>query len=385
MKPFYWVLIVLFGGATVFWGLSGQNPSQSQLPTANLITEINPPTGFQRAAGPREWAFPADYGPHPDYQTEWWYYTGNLQTENGQRFGYQLTFFRRALLPEQERNERDSAWATDHIYMAHFALSDVATEEHYAFERFTRGAVGLAGAQAVPYQVWLENWEIVQMANGEYRISAKQDGVGIDLNLKDSKGPIFHGDQGYSQKGPEDGNASYYFSQTRLESAGVVEVAGQTFQVSGLSWMDHEFSTSALSQGQVGWDWFSIQLDDGSELMVFQIRRANGNIDPFSSGTWIGPGGETIHVEQDHFELQVLDSWRSPHSEAEYPAAWSLLIPSLDLKLDIKPYLADQEMHVSYTYWEGTVQVSGTFEGQVVSGDGYVEMTGYAASMEDEF
>ncbi len=385
MKPLYWVSILLLGLLALGLGLSRLGSSEAQIPSASFLAEIEEPTGFERAEGSREWSFPRDFGPHPDYQTEWWYYTGNLQSETGGRFGYQLTFFRRALLPEAERQERTSNWATDQVYMAHFALTDISAEEHYAFERFTRGTAGLAGAQADPYQVWLENWEVEQMANGEYQMRAEQNGVGIQLRLKDLKGPIFHGDQGYSQKGPDQGNASYYFSQTRLESEGLIEVDGEAYPVAGLSWMDHEFSTSALSDGQVGWDWFSIQLDNDSELMVFQIRRADGSIDPFSSGTWISPGGKTMHLEQEQFEIQVLDSWLSTTSGGEYPAAWKLVIPSLQLNLDIEPYLLDQEMDVSYAYWEGAVHVSGTAQGQMVSGDGYVEMTGYAASMEGEF
>jgi predicted secreted hydrolase len=385
MKPFLWIVLFLLGAGALFWGFTGRSPDTVELPSASLISAFEQPTGFARAEGPREWNFPDDFGPHPEYQTEWWYYTGNLQAETGERFGYQLTLFRRALLPAQERRQRDSAWGVEQVYMAHFALSDVAGEKHYAFERFTRGAVGLAGAQADPFQVWLEAWEVVQSANGEYRLKAEQDGIKIDLTLNDIKGPIFHGQQGYSQKGRNPGNASYYFSQTRLETVGTVKVDGKKFPVSGLSWMDHEFSTSALSEGQVGWDWFSIQLDNEAELMVFQIRRSDGSIDPFSSGTWISPTGETTHLERDHFELQVIDSWRSPHSEGEYPAAWKLHIPSLELELDIQPYLADQEMNVSYAYWEGAVQINGSIDGKLISGLGYVELTGYTASMEGEF
>jgi predicted secreted hydrolase len=385
MKPFTWIILILLGGAALFWGLPGRSLDKDELPSASLISEFEQPSGFRRAEGPRDWSFPEDFGPHPDYQTEWWYYTGNLQAETGERFGYQLTFFRRALLPAQERSQRDSAWAADQVYMAHFALSNMAGKEHYAFERFTRAAAGLAGAQAAPFQVWLEDWEVVQFENGNFQMQAEQEGIRIDLSLKDIKGTIFHGQQGYSQKGPQDGNASYYFSQTRLETMGAVEVDGKKFPVSGLSWMDHEFSTSALSEDQVGWDWFSIQLDNGAELMIFQIRRADGSIDPFSSGTWISPEGETTHLERDHFELQVSESWRSPHSEGEYPAAWNLHIPTLELEINIQPFLADQEMNVSYAYWEGAVQINATLDGKPLGGSGYVELTGYAASMEGEF
>lgn len=385
MKPQYWIILLILAGLAVFWALAGLNFFEAQRPASSLVAEFEMPAGFRRADGPRPWDFPKDYGPHPDYQTEWWYYTGNLESETGERFGYQLTFFRRALLPADDRTKRASTWAVDQVYMAHFALSDIADREHYAFERFSRGAVGLAGARAEPYQVWLENWEVVQIGDGQYRIKAQQDEIALELILEDLKGPILHGDRGYSRKGSDKGNASYYYSQTRLLTTGRVQTANGSHQVSGLSWKDHEFSTSALSSGQVGWDWFSIQLDDGGELMLFQIRNEDGGIAPFSSGTWISPEGETSHLDREQFDIHERDFWRSPNSGAQYPAEWSLEIPSIDLSLVVKPYLADQEMEVSYTYWEGAVEVSGSAQGAAVSGSGYVELTGYAASMEGEF
>jgi predicted secreted hydrolase len=385
-KPFLIGLIFL-GGAALLVVLAGSNIFQPQYSKtgSSLIAEIETPVGFQRAEGPRNWSFPIDFGPHPDYQTEWWYYTGNLESEGGERFGYQLTIFRRAVLPEADRAKRESALATDQIYMGHFALSDISAGEHYAFERFMRGAAGLAGAQTEPYQVWLENWQIEEIAEGRYRLTAKQDQIALDLFLDDLKGPILHGDRGYSRKGPEKGNASHYYSQTRLKSSGKVQTPQGSFRVSGLSWKDHEFSTKALSAGQVGWDWFSIQLIDGSELMIFQIRRSDGTIDPFSSGTWISSNGEVIPLERKDFEIQVEDTWTSPNTGAEYPSKWTLSIPMQELRLRATPLLADQEMNVSYNYWEGAVEVDGIMQGTSISGSGYVEMTGYAASIEGEF
>jgi predicted secreted hydrolase len=387
MKKLLLIGLIFLGGAALLVVLAGSNIFQPQFSgsESSLIAKIETPIGFQRAEGPREWSFPKDFGPHPDYQTEWWYYTGNLESEGGERFGYQLTIFRRAVLPEVDRAERESSWATEQIYMGHFAISDVSAGEHYAFERFMRGAAGLAGAQAEPYRVWLENWQIEEIAKGQYRLAAKQDEITLDIILKDLKDPILHGDQGYSQKGPEEGDASHYYSQTRLESSGNLQTPQGSFRVSGLSWKDHEFSTSALSAGQVGWDWFSIQLDDGNELMVFQIRQDNGNIDPFSSGTWISPNGEVIPLERKDFDIQVEDTWASPNSGAKYPSQWTINIPMLDSSLAITPLLADQEMNVSYDYWEGRVEVGGTVRGASILGIGYVELTGYAASMEGEF
>jgi predicted secreted hydrolase len=308
-----------------------------------------------------------------------------LQSESGGRFGYQLTFFRRALLPAEDSVERQSAWGSDQVFMAHFALSDIDAQEHYAFERFSREALGLSSAQAEPYQVWLEDWQVRQIENGRYQLTAAQDGISLDLTLEDLKGPILHGDQGYSQKGPDPGNASYYYSQTRLLTRGIVITPYNTYRVEGLSWKDHEFSTSALSPGQVGWDWFSIQLGDGSEIMVFQIRRDDGSIDPYSSGSWISPQGDMLHLEREEIEIGVEDTWRSPDSGAVYPIAWRIKIPSIGLDLNIRTSLKDQEMDVSYTYWEGAVAANGYSNGMDISGTGYVEMTGYTTSMEGQF
>ncbi len=385
MKYVIGIGIACLTGAILILSISVFTNNQNQLPSSSLLAEIDTPEGFQRAEKPLDWEFPKDLGPHPDYQTEWWYYTGNLESENGDRFGYQLTIFRRAVRPEIERVERDSAWAAEQIYMGHFAISDASAGKHYAFERFSRGAAGLAGAQSDPYQVWLENWQVSQLSEDQYLLTAEQDGIGLDLILDDLKGPILHGEEGYSQKGLEKGNASHYYSQTRLETSGSIQTDSGSYQVSGLSWKDHEFSTSALSSNQVGWDWFSIQLDDGSELMVFQIRREDGSVDPFSSGSFINPEGEVINLAKEDFEIQVLDSWRSSESGAEYPSRWRVAVPGMDLQLQIRPILSDQEMKVSYTYWEGAVEVQGILDGNDVSGSGYVEMTGYVSSFEGEF
>lgn len=384
MKRVIWVamLILVF---LIAWAVENSAHRSSGTISANLVGPKGISEGFTRADGSHTWNFPADYGPHPDYQTEWWYYTGNLQTRDGRRFGYQLTFFRQGLTPPENVEERDSLWATNQVYMGHFAISNIATQEHRGFERFARGAAGLAGTQSEPFQVWLENWRVEELGMDQWRLKAEQDGVEIDLVLTDGKGIILQGENGYSQKGPETGKASYYFSQPRLISEGVLEINGDEFQVSGLSWMDHEFSTSALSPGQVGWDWFSLQLEDGTDLMVFQIRREDGSIDPFSSGTLITPGGKVIRLEKDDFDIQPKKTWRSPHSGATYPVDWEINIPKQDLTLEIQPYMNDQEMNVSYVYWEGAVSIRGNYLGQDVTGNGYVEMTGYFSSMEGGF
>jgi predicted secreted hydrolase len=364
--------------------LSACQPANTDV-QSRLIASSAPLSGFQRADKPMPLTFPADHGPHPDFQTEWWYYTGNLESTTGRHFGYQLTFFRRALLPAADRQIRESGWATDQIYMAHFTLTDVEGKEFSNFERFARGSAGLAGALSDPFTVWLEAWQVSEIEPGLYQLVASQDGIRLDLTLTEAKAPVLQGDRGYSQKGPEPGNASYYYSLTRLLSEGSLELSGESFQLRGSSWMDHEFSTLALSEGQVGWDWFSIQLDEGSELMVYQIRRDDGSIDTFSKGSWIAPDGVVTQLERKDFRIEVNDSWRSPHSGGIYPSQWEIRVPQLDLNLSLEPFLPDQELNVSYSYWEGAVRVNGKQAGQPLSGHGYVEMTGYAGSMEGQF
>ena len=344
------------------------------------------PGSFARADGPRRFSFPADYGPHDDFQTEWWYYTGNLSAQDGRQFGFELTFFRRALLGPAERLARTSLWATDQVYLAHFTLSDIASGQFHAFERFERGAAGLAGARGDPqYSVWLQDWAVQQAGDKTYRLAAQQEGVKIDLTLVDQKGPILEGDQGYSQKGPDPGQASYYLSQTRLVSTGTIQLDGRAFPVNGTSWMDHEFSTSTLSAEQVGWDWFSTQLDDGTEVMAYVIRRKDGSPDAFSKGTVIYANGSSRPLSQADFQTQVTATWKSPHSGGVYPAAWTLTIPSEGLTLHLQPRMADQELNLSFIYWEGAVKIEGERQGAKITGSGYVELTGYAQSFAGQF
>ncbi|MCS6845177.1 MAG: carotenoid 1,2-hydratase [Caldilineales bacterium] len=343
--------------------------------------------GFVRATGPAPLSFPADYGPHDDYQTEWWYYTGNLEDPSGRHFGFQFTIFRRALQPPAQRTGRASDWAAEQVYMGHFAVTDVAGRRFRAFERFSRGAAGLAGAQADPYRVWLEDWQVADVPGrpGVTRIQAAADGVAVDLTLTDRKGPVLQGDRGYSQKAPDPGNASYYYSLTRLVTEGTVTVDGRTYAVRGLSWKDHEYSTSALAPDQVGWDWFALQLDDGTELKVFHIRRADGSVDPFSAGSFVDQDAAVTRLARDDFQIAVLDTWRSPRTGAQYPSRWRVIVPGLGLDLTVEPWLADQELNVSYAYWEGAVRITGARQGRPVAGNGYVEMTGYAGSMQGQF
>lgn len=385
-KRWLWIVLVLLiaAGALLLWRERGQPAVQARVQGAAQAADAS---GFVRAARGQPLSFPADYGPHPDFQTEWWYYTGNLTGEDGRHFGYQFTIFRRAMQPPADRAERPSDWGADQVYMGHFAVTDAAGGRFHSFEKLARGAADLAGAQAEPYAVWLEDWRVEDVPGqpGVTHVQAAAGDVAIDLLLADTKGPVLQGDQGYSQKGPDPGNASFYYSLTRLATEGTVTVGGTAYPVEGLSWKDHEYSTSALASNQVGWDWFAIQLDDDTELKAFHIRQSDGSVDPFSAASFVDADGAVTHLSRDDFRIEVGKTWRSPRSGGEYPAQWTLTVPSLDLRLELEPWLADQELNVSYNYWEGAVRVSGERAGQPVSGNGYVEMTGYAGSMQGQF
>jgi predicted secreted hydrolase len=372
------VLVTLMVSAATFLAL--RPPEATEARSSLVATTGAPPSaeGFARATEPGAMTFPDAFGAHPEYQTEWWYYTGNVQTEDGRRFGYQFTIFRRSLAPSQESGARSSTFAANSVYMAHFTVTDVAEAGFYANERFQRGSAGVAGARAEPYEVWLDDWSVLEVEPEVYRMQAIADEVAIDLRLRSLKPPALHGKEGLSQKSGEPGNASYYYSQTRLDTAGTVTVRGQSFQVSGLSWKDHEYGTSALGENATGWDWFSLQLSDGREVMLFQIRTEDGGVEPASSGSLILADGSVRPLARDDFSIEVLDTWRSPESGGTYPSRWRLSIPSERITLTIEPLIPNQELNVSTTYWEGAVQGEGTAGGQAITARGYVELTGYA-------
>lgn len=396
------ILVTLAGlavGAYVFTQPGGE-PTDTSVSVAEAMGGGDT-TGYRRAETVHDFTFPRDHGPHPGYKTEWWYLTGNLEAPGGRKVGYQFTLFRVALTPRPERKRGStpgvpadssgpvrmaldaqpadtSNWATNQFYMGHFAVSDVQGEELYAAERFSRGAAGLAGAQAEPFRVWLENWKIASVGNTPFpaRIQATQDEATIDLTVQPTKPYVLQGDRGLSQKGPGAGNASYYYSYTRMATDGTVVIQGDTLQVSGGSWMDREWSTSALGENQVGWDWFSLQLSDGRDLMYYQIRQQDGSPSAYTEGVLVAEDGTATPIDLNDVALEVTDRWTSPRG-GTYPVGWRLRIPSEDLSLRITPHFNDQELDVSVRYWEGAVQVEGTADGTPITGAGYVEMTGY--------
>ena len=342
------------------------------------------PEGFERALAPRPLAFPSDHGPHPAFRTEWWYWTGHLRASGAsgtsRRFGFQLTFFRTALAPSVA--SRRSAWGTRDVYMAHFALADVDAGRFHARERWARGALDLGGASGDPFRVWLGDWiaEGEARAGRPIRLRAGDGDLRIDLTLSAAKAPVLHGERGLSRKSAEPGNASYYYSLTRMPASGEVQVGDRGFSVEGLAWMDREWSTSSLAPDQVGWDWFALQLDDGRELMLYRLRQRDGGIAPASQGTLVAADGATRALDRDAVEVLVLDHWVSPRGGTRYPARWRLRVPAERLELEVTPLLRDQELDLAVRYWEGAVRVDGTADGRPLGGVGYVELVGYAGT-----
>lgn len=337
--------------------------------------------GYALALEPQQFSFPEDHGPHPAFRNEWWYVTGNLDAAGGERFGFELTIFRFALAPVRADDQAaaSSAWATNQVYIGHFAVTDANAEQFRVAQRYARGALGLAGAEAIPFRVWVEDWHLQQQpsGSGDWMLRAADRGVELSLSLAHLKAPVPNGIDGLSQKSSARGNASYYYSIPRIRADGTLSIDGQRHEVSGLAWLDREWGSSALSDEQEGWDWFALQLSDGSDLMYYNLRRADGKNDPHSAGTWISGRGDSVHLADGDVTIDVKDFWDSPRG-GRYPTSWTIAVPRLDLVLQVDPVLDAQELDTTVRYWEGAVDAAGMRSGGPVSGRGYVELTGYA-------
>ena len=338
------------------------------------------PSGWRNAAPDRTLEFPRDHASHPEYRLEWWYYTGNLESDDSRRFGYQVTFFRVGIDPEPSSPSR---WAVRDLFMAHLAVTDLDRGRHLVDERLNRVGVGWAGARDDRLEVWNEDWRLAADGRDHVLELESDDGrFGVELRLVEDAAPVLHGQQGFSQKGSTEGNASHYYSLTRMPTTGVIRVDGETIGVHGASWMDHEFGTSFLEPAQQGWDWFSLQLEDGTDVMVYQLRLRDGRVHPSSSGTVVTAVGDTRVLAAGDYHLEAGRVWVSATSEARYPVEWRVDIPAARLQLEVRAAVDAQELHTAestgVTYWEGAVVVSGTRDGEVVEGRGYLEMTGYA-------
>ena len=356
---------------------------------ASLLLELDEEdlAGYLSATGPREWNFPTDFGPHPGFGTEWWYYTGNLDSEDGRHFGYQFTLFRRSITSEARAG--DSEWRSDQVYMGHFTVSDVAGGRFLHDQRYSRDGAGLAGATSDPrLHIWLEDLDM-QALNEEatrLRLRAGMEGAAIDFTLEHTKPPRLRGIEGYSQKGEEAHQASYYYSIPRLATQGTLTLGGEHIAVQGESWMDHEFFTQYLTADVVGWDWFALLFDDGRELSLGWLRLKDGGQRYYGGGGsaafLVAADGSTSQIAPQDFQVEATGNWTSPHSGASYPSGWRVRLDGAQpLDFTLRPLLLDQELHESdIVYWEGAVEVAGD-----VAGYGYAELTGYHRPMGSNF
>ncbi|HTQ96459.1 MAG TPA: lipocalin-like domain-containing protein [Candidatus Acidoferrum sp.] len=339
-------------------------------------------TSYKVAMPGYRYEFPRDHFDHPEFQTEWWYYTGNLTASDGHRFGFELTFFREGV-------DRDSAktnvWDLQDLYLAHLALSDLSGKTFYHSERTNRSGPGIAGIDAKQGRIWNGNWSATW--NGDVQtLRAVEERFSFLLKLQPEKPPVIHGENGISQKAEGAGHASHYISLTRIKTDGTIQLQGRSYSVAGLAWMDHEFFTHQMTKNQVGWDWFSLQLGDSTEVMLYRIRRADGSVDPFSSGTFIDASGHSVSLKKEDFSLTPSgETWKSPMTGATYPIAWAISIPKLSIELKAATTLPSQELTGNSktvpNYWEGAIDLIGRRGNTELNGVGYLELTGYDRSV----
>lgn len=340
-----------------------------------------PERKFKAALPGYRYHFPADHFSHDEFKTEWWYYTGHLESADKKPFGYELTFFRSGVPISDGVN--GGAFELRNVYMAHFALTDVSAKKFYHEEKMSRGGAGAAGASDKEYKVWLENWSALRdPKSGKHILSARSKDCSIKLSLDEGKVPAIHGNQGVSQKASCVGCASHYYSHTRMPAEGEITIGDKKYNVRGSSWMDHEFGSNQLAANQVGWDWFSIQLDDGSDMMLYLMRLKDGTYDPHSSGTFVAADGGVQHLHLSDYKIESSQKWKSPHTGGQYPTSFHVSVPSKQLDLQIEALLQDQELaskdKTGISYWEGACRVKGKRAGAEVRGQAYVEMTGYS-------
>ena len=326
--------------------------------------------------------FPRDHHVHREFKTEWWYFTGNLLDADGRRFGYELTFFRHGIQPAAERDPNASRFIVDDLKFAHFAITDIAARQFHFGEKRSRGAFGEAGFNDANRLAWIENWSLIATSNDGFDLAAATDFGMLRLHLHPTRPPVIHGENGVSVKAAGGSSASHYYSIPRLETSGEIIVNGKTRPVRGETWFDHEWSSSQLGKGEVGWDWVCLQWDDGSALMLYRMRLANGGVEPSSSGTWIAPDGSATHLRSTDFEMAPTSFWKSKANGAQYPVGWRIALPAQHAEFTIQATLQDQELKLgAITYWEGAIDASGTRDGKPIRGRGYLELTGYVGTL----
>ena len=354
--------------------------AQSQRPVLGNVLLESSGNQFESVTISRQLEFPRDHGSHPEFQTEWWYLTGNLKNNEGRQFGYQFTVFRRAL--SRDLPELNSDWATSQAYLAHAGITDVQSKMYLVDEIYSRGALNLAGVRTEPFSIWVENWRadgsVGQCAGClTLSIKAESNDFSFSLDLDSAKPAVLHGEGGVSRKSTIPGNASYYYSLSRLRTSGTLTIQEENITVSGDSWMDHEWFSSVLDEGQSGWDWFSLQFDDQRELMLFQVRNHDPAVEPFKYGVVVDQRGQSELIPPDQITLTPVRVWKSNLNHSEYPVDWKIEIPSHNLQLYVESLIDAQERDDSFRYWEGAIRVSGTQSNQPINGLGYLELTGY--------
>ena len=339
---------------------------------------------WQTAEPGWNYEFPRDHYLHEKFKTEWWYYTGNLTDDQGRRFGYELTFFRQGIRPLAERKATTSRFVVDDLKFAHFSLTDAAGKKFLYHQKASRGSFGEAGFADKNRLAWIDSWTLKMNHDGSFDLSAEATDAAIQLHLVPQKQPVVHGRGGISRKAKGAGHASHYYSITRLATTGRVRAGKKEFAISGESWFDHEWATNQLAPGQAGWNWVSAQFTDQTELMLYQMRLTNGEIDPISSGTFVRADGSAVPLTSADFEMTPETFWQSDQTKAKYPIGWRIAVPREQLAFTLHPVLPNQELALEpLIYWEGAVDLKGTRGGKPVRGHGYLELTGYAAPLQE--
>ncbi|MDU9032704.1 lipocalin-like domain-containing protein [Pseudomonas corrugata] len=349
------MLLALLGGC--------DNPPESQKGFAGLGGEA---VAFAPVVPGRVFGFPADHGVHQGYRIEWWYVTANLKDAEGREFGVQWTLFRNAL----SGGSQADGWRNQTIWLGHAAVTSATV--HHAAERYARGGVGQAGVRAVPFEAWIDDWQFTTQASGtdplaDMQLKARDPHFRYELRLTSTRPLVLQGDKGFSQKS-EQGQASYYYSQPFFQTSGQLEIDGQRYTVSGPAWLDREWSSQPLTANQTGWDWFSLHLDSGEQVMLYRMRHKEGS--PYLTGTWIDAQGKAQPLHAADIELVPLDT--AQVAGRSMPVRWSIKIPGKQVEITTRALNPNAWMALRIPYWEGPVQVSGSH-----GGSGYLEMTGY--------
>ena len=366
-------------GAAVTWAAllvgcadAPERPPGVELAALRTTASVDVGEGFAKAERPVAFVFPRDHGPHPAFRSEWWYLTAVLADAEGRELGVQFTLFRQGL--EARRHEQTAstgaaAWRSGQIYMGHAAVSDVAARRHWQDERLVRGHPALAGAQASPFKAHIEGWQLASVGERFWplRLAVATPPFDIDLHLAGARAIVAQGEDGLSRKGPD--NASYYYSIPRIDAHGSVTIDGDSRSVRGSAWLDREWSTSVLAAEYAGWDWFALRLDDGRDLMLYRMRRQDGQPDDYNAGAAIDGAGKARILGATDFSLTVQDTWR------EWPVAWRLTLRGEQRPFTIRAAFEDQVMETAVRYWEGVVHVHDDDGNRL--GDGYMELTGY--------